>query len=191
MLTVYLDFKSPASYLAFEPTLALAQETGVSIDWLPFSARYFSVPEAQEDETVGERHRRVRAMAQRDTYLHYAGVQGRDMRFSNNPAGSDCALAAMAGLEGDPVPFLRAAFTAYWTEQADLNDETVVATLFQTIDKALPDPQLAQAKLASIRSKAEESGIFEAPSYLIADQLFLGREHLPWIRSLIAAEQGA
>ena len=29
MLTVFIDFKSPASFLALEPTLALAQETGV------------------------------------------------------------------------------------------------------------------------------------------------------------------
>ncbi|QTD54968.1 DsbA family protein [Parasphingorhabdus cellanae] len=190
MLTLYIDFKSAASYLALEPTLELARETGISIDWRPFSVRPFSVPVEQDEETVGERHRRVRAAAQRDVHLHYAAVQGRNMHFADTPAGSDAALAALAVMEGDPVPFIRAAFTAYWSKQADLADEAVVETLLRSVGIDGPDWQKAKAEMASIRSKAEESGIFETPSYLIADQLFLGREHLPWIRSLIAAEQG-
>ncbi len=188
MLTIYLDFKSPASYLALEPTLDMARETGVHIDWLPFSVRPFSVPEEQADETVGERHRRVRAIAQRDTYLHYSAVQGRTMLFSKTPAGSDLALAAMAGIAGDPVPFMRAAFAAYWIEQVDLNNEAVVVALLQSVGAAIPDLESARAKLALIRDKAGESGIFESPSYVIQDQLFVGREHLPWIKSLIVAE---
>lgn len=187
MLTVFIDFKSPASFLALEPTLALAQETGVQKDWFPFSVRPFSIPEEQAEETVGERHRRVRAIAQRDTHLHYARVQGREMRFSKTPAGSDAALAAMAGIDGDPVPFIRAAFAAYWTEQADLDNEAVVAALLSSLAMALPDWETAREKLVSIRAKAEESGIFESPSYVFADQLFVGREHLPWIGSLIKA----
>lgn len=187
MLMVFIDFKSPASYLALEPTLALARDTGVPIDWLPFSVRPFSIPEEQADETVGERHRRVRAIAQRDTHLHYAAVQGRAMHFPNTQAGSEAALSAMAGIDGDPVPFIRAAFAAYWTEQADLDDEAVVAALFSTLNMALPDMEAAREKLISIRTKAEESGIFESPSYVIAEELFVGRQHLPWIRSLIEA----
>ena len=109
------------------------------------------------------------------------------MRFAEMPAGSDAALAAMAGVDGDPVPFIRAAFAAYWTEQADLDDEAVVAALLSSVQMAVPDPQTACAKLLSIRAQAEEMGIFESPSYVISDQLFVGREHLPWIRSLIEA----
>lgn len=133
MLTLYIDFKSAASYLALKPTLELARETGISIDWRPFSVRPFSVPVEQDAETVGERHRRVRAAAQRDVHLHYAAVQGRDMHFADTPAGSDAALEALAVMEGDPVSFIRAAFTAYWTEQADLADEAVVEVLLQSV----------------------------------------------------------
>lgn len=191
MLTVTIDFKSPASCLALEPTLDLARETGVQIEWLPFSVRPFLIPEQKAEETVGERHRRVRALSQRDTWLHYAAVQGRDMHFAETPAGSDAALVALASIDGDPVPFIRAAFAAYWNEQADLDDETVVAALLTSVQKPVPDPQLASEKLLLIRTRAEEDGIFESPSYIIADQLFVGREHLPWIRSLIEAAKVA
>jgi len=187
MLTVFIDFKSPASFLALEPTLTLVRETGVQIDWLPFAVRPFLIPEEQVNESVGERHRRVRAIAQRDTHLHYAAVQGREMHFSKTPAGSDTALAAMAGIDGDPVPFIRAAFDAYWRDQADLDDETVVTDLLSSLNLPLLDMQSAREKLDSSRAIAEDSGIFESPSYVIADQLFIGREHLPWIGSLIEA----
>lgn len=187
MLTVYIDFKSPASCLAIEPTLELVRDTGVPIEWLPFSGRPFCVPAEQPDETVGERHRRVRAVARRETHLHYAAVQGRVMRFAETPAGCDTALAAMAAIEGDPVPFIRAAFAAYWSDGADLDDDAVIAALLSSVQKAVPDPHSARAKLLSIRAETEEYGIFESPSYVIADQLFVGREHLPWIRSLIKA----
>tara|TARA_R100001244_G_scaffold86820_1_gene66239 strand:- start:15152 stop:15727 length:576 start_codon:yes stop_codon:yes gene_type:complete len=187
MLTVAIDFKSPASCLALEPTLELARQTGVQIDWLPYPVRPFSVPEERAAETVGERHRRVRAVARRDTHLHYAAVQGRPMHFAKTPAGSETALAVLAGMNGDPVPFLRAAFAAYWTEQADLDDEAVVTALLSSLQMPLPDLASARIKLASDRARADEYGIFDSPSYVIADQLFVGREHLPWIASLIKA----
>lgn len=185
MLTVYIDFKSPASYLALEPTLVLAGETGTAIQWLPFSTRPSSIPEKQIDETVGDSHRRVRALARRNTHLHYAKIQGLEMRFAANPAGCDMALGAMAAIEGDPLPFIHAAFHAYWSDQADLNDEQTVTSLLHICDIANFNPVTGQASLDAIRDRAIETGIFETPFYKIDDQLFLGREHLPWIRNII------
>lgn len=185
MLTIYIDFKAPASYLALAPTLVLAEETGTAIQWLPFSTRQFAIPEKQPDETVGDSHRRVRALARRDTHLHYAQIQGLEMRFADIPAGSDMALAAMSAIDGDPLPFMRAAFAAYWSDQADLNDPQIVTSLLHICSIRYIDPQRELATLHAIREGAIEGGIFETPFYKIDDQLFLGREHLPWIRNII------
>ena len=35
-LIVYLDFKSPYAYLAWQPTLEMARELGVPVGWRPF-----------------------------------------------------------------------------------------------------------------------------------------------------------
>ena len=186
MLTIYIDFKSAASYLALNPTLALIEETGIEARWLPFSSRPFTIPEEIPDETVGERHRRVRAIAQRDAHLHYAAVQKIELQFSNNPKGSETALAALAVLDSDPVPFIRSAFKAYWADEADLGDENIVAELLQNCGCETPNWSNAMAALQAIRENAEEQKVFETPTFLIEDQIFLGREHLPWIRSIIA-----
>ena len=185
MLTIYVDFKCPGSCLALEPVLSLIADTGVEARWLPFSTRPFTVPADKPYETVGERHRRVRAIARRDVHLHYAGVQGRTMHFAERPHGSDTALAALAAIEGDPVPFIHAAFTAYWEEGADLDNPGVVASLCAKCDLETPDFGGGAEKRDTIRDNALDLGVFDTPSFMIADQLFLGREHLPWIRSLI------
>lgn len=83
--------------------------------------------------------------------------------------------------------FVQSAFKAYWTANADLSDQITVLKLardsglilteeaLSSVTKALPDHQF----------QAEESGVFTTPTYRINDQLFVGREHLPWISSLI------
>ncbi|GAB5487074.1 MAG: hypothetical protein Pars2KO_06440 [Parasphingorhabdus sp.] len=186
MLTIFIDFKSAASYLALKPALALIEKTGVEAKWLPFSSRPFTIPENQPDETVGERHRRVRAIAQRDAHLHYAAVQKIDLQFSNNPKSSDAALAALAVLDSDPVPFIRAAFKAYWSDKSNLDDQISVGQLLKNCGCEISDWPEALAALQTIREKAEEQKVFETPTFLIDGQIFLGREHIPWISNIIA-----
>lgn len=189
MLIIYLDFKSAASYLALGPTIALIEETGVKANWLTFSSRPFTIPVEQSEETVGERHRRVRAIARRDTHLHYAAMQNLDMSFADQPKGSETALAALAALDCDPVPFIRSAFSAYWKEQKDLDDQLVIEQILKQCGLDQPDWSDAFSKLNDIRQQAEDQKIFETPSFLIDGQLFLGREHLPWVRSIITGKE--
>ncbi len=189
MLTIFIDFKSPASYLALEPTIALIEETGVETKWLPFSTRPFNIPPEKSDETVGERHRRVRARAQRDTHLFYAKALGREMRFPDPMPGSEAALAALAAYDGNPLEFIQAAFAAYWVRGADLDDEAVVSALLAEVGADTAGFAKAREKLAAIQSAAMESGVIDAPAYVIDEQLFVGREHLPWIGEIIAANR--
>ena len=184
MLTIYIDFKSPASYLALKPTIALIEETGIEAQWLPFSSRPFIIPAEKPDETIGERHRRVRAISQRDTHLHYAEVQGLEMTFADKPAGSEAALQAVTALRETSVSFVQSAFKAYWSEQVDLDDQGIVTQLLENCGHGALDWETSARQLDEIREEALERKVFETPTYLIDGQIFLGREHLPWIRSL-------
>ena len=77
MLTVYIDFKSAASYLALEPTLALARELGVAIDWRPFrTTERRPVPTRVADASVTESHRAARERSRRAMDQHYAMLRG-------------------------------------------------------------------------------------------------------------------
>ena len=185
MLTVYLDFKSPATYLAMKPTLALVDRLGLQTSWKPFRTVERDVPKLGKEETVGESHRRVRTASQRALAIKYAKHQGIDLKFPEKLGASDLALGALAAIEGDPVPFIQSAIDAYWQLHADLDDRQVVQTLIENTGTQLSaDLSACRELLEAAQEAAEEAGIVGAPAYVIAEQLFVGREHLPWIEAI-------
>ena len=191
MLTVYIDFKSPAAYLAIKPTLALAERLSLPLDWRPFQTIERDVPKLGKEETVGESHRRVRAASQRALAIKYASHQGIDLKFPPRPGVTDLALAVLAELEGDPLPFVEAAFATYWQAHADLNDPAIVQEIIAGSGvEYTGDLKTALESLGVALQQAEDAGIVGAPAYVIAEQIFVGREHLPWIEEIARAEAG-
>lgn len=187
MLKIFVDFKSPAAYLALMPTKALLKETGEAAQWLPFRVRERDVPPAGENETVGESHRRVRAESRRRIFRHYADVQGIEMNFPAKRMSTDLALGTMAEINGPRLAYVEACFHAYWVENADLDDAAVVSGLLQKADAAHHgDLSTARDSLEKAFDEAEQEGVVDTPGYLIGGQFFAGREHLPWVRQLIA-----
>lgn len=188
MLTVYIDFKSPNAYLALKPTLALADRLDVEIDWRPFRAHERDVPSEGTEESVAQSHRRVRAASRRRLQIKYAKHQGIDLRFPEKLGESDLALGALAAISGHRLPYIKACFEAYWEHHADLNSEATVTDLLRQsgADLSIPISELS-ALFEDANAQAEEAGIVDAPAYVIDDQIFVGREHLPWIEELITA----
>ena len=136
---------------------------------------------------VGESHRRVRAASQRALAIKYAEHQGIDLRFPERLGTSDLALGVLAMIEGDPLPFIQAAFEAYWQDHADLDEIQTIQRLVGNTDTRLSADLLkGRDLLESAQEQAEEAGIVGAPAYVIADQIFVGREHLPWIEDIAA-----
>ena len=189
IMQLYIDFKCPSSYLALRPTLALSEQLGVPIGWHPMRSYQSPLMDEKPHEEVGQRHRRVRALARQKTHQLYAQVQNLSLNFRNPPTNTDMALAALCllGDDGsDPLPFITAAFEAYWTGDADLNDARSVAALSGAPDlQNGDDSDGASARLEAALSEAEEKGIFTSPTYVVSEQIFVGREHLPWIRELL------
>ena len=188
-LQLYIDFKSPGSYLALKPTLALLDKTKASAQWLPFNTKQRPIPLKKEDETRSETHSRVRENARLDTHLLYAGLQATQMHFPDSPGNADLALAALVYTGNDPVAFIKAAYEAYWVTNLDLADREVISSLLKDNgydDKAFDAEHYLKLQQES-QAAAEASGIVDAPAYLIGDNIFIGREHLPWIAELLAS----
>lgn len=187
MMRIYIDFKSPAALLAMKPTLALSERLGQTFEYLPFRTSQFAIPEKKNEETRGETHRRVRALARRDTYLKYAAIQGTEMKFQDEPGKSDLALAALLFAKTSPIAFMEAAFRACWSARKDLNDPDVVAALLSASghDASGFDAEKSLGDLQKVHQDAEDIGIIDTPAFVIGAQIFIGREHLPWIETLL------
>ena len=180
-MDVFIDFKSPAAYLALGPTLALAKRLPVEINWHPCMSRPSIIPQAQANEDRGATHRRVRAIQRQKTFLHYAGVQQITMNFRKSPGNTDFALATLETLTGDRTPFVIDAFQAYWTSAQDLNDPHTV----QQLAPKSPGSLDVSSALDRAFERSQTYGVIDAPAYVVAGQLFIGREHLPWIERLL------
>ena len=191
MLSVYIDFKSAASYLALKPSLALRERHQLEIAWKPYQTQARDLPDQLENESVGQRHRRVRALSQRATWLKYAALQGVPLHFPERPGVTDLALGVLARLktEDEQLRYIQAAFEAYWVAHADLNDPTFVTKLITQVKLAgALNEDSARAALTASQAHAEDLGVVDAPAYILADHLFIGREHLPWIEELIISD---
>lgn len=187
MLRIYIDFKSPAACLAMAPTFALAQKLGLTFEYLPFRTRQSAIPEQKSDETKGETHRRVRALARRDTHLKYAALQGTSMTFRDEPGETDVALAALLCVQPSPEKFMQAAFAAYWAGQQNLNYASVIKDLLGSAgyDASTFDAEKHLAERDAVQQEAEDLGVIDTPAYVLDGQIFIGREHLPWIEALL------
>ena len=179
MLQVFVDFKSPAAYLALKPTRALASDLGLTVIWRPIKTTQHAVPQIQPDEDQGTSHRRVRAQARQQVHLHYASIQSLPMRFPTRFCETDLALGVLDALSCETVEvvdaFVTAAFEAYWSDHADLDQGSVVAGVLSAcemkagltdeVQKTLP------ARLSSIAAVAHEAGVVDAPAYLVEGQV--------------------
>lgn len=185
MLEVYLDFKCAGSLLALNPTLAMAGRTGAEVAWRPFSTAERDVPGEGADAATVESHRAVREASRRAIHRKYAELLGVDLAFPESEGRTDLALGALTEIRGDALPFIRAAFAAYWQDQRDLDDPMVVAKILALsgVDHS-GDLGETRARFATAQADAEAQGIVDAPAYVIGGQIFIGRQHLPWIDEL-------
>ncbi|MBU2646556.1 DsbA family protein [bacterium] len=191
MLKIYLDFKSPMFYLAYKPTLAMIERHQMVPEWIPFRSIQEPVPLRLAEETKTQTHLRIRAEARLKTHLMYAEYQKLPMKFPPVPGETDLALAALLHLQTDPGNFIQAALEAYWIKNADLNSFEVVSSILSDvgIDPAQCDFATYLTELEAIQKDAWDGGVVDAPAYVIGGQVFIGREHFPWIESLIVAQK--
>jgi 2-hydroxychromene-2-carboxylate isomerase len=85
-----------------------------------------------------------------------------------------------------------AIFERFWKRELDIED---VAVIGGVLAEAGADPaEFADyaagpgpAELSNICRAAEEIGVFGVPSFIVAGELFWGREHLPDIREMLGA----
>ena len=185
MITAYIDIKSLGSYLAIKPICDLAKKTGVAIEWRPFVAPARALPTLTDDETVTQAHHRVRAEAEHRTHLRYAELLA--IEYCPPLLGQDLetAMSLIAAADGNKAALVRALFKAYWVHAENLDDASLLRTLCGDAGVTFVEPDVENIALLESQSEAERMGVFDTPTFIVKDQLFLGRAHLPWIEQLL------
>ena len=189
-LTATLDIKSPESYLALGPTRALARDLGIEVDWLPVvTAPPRPAPEGNDR---GSRHKQHRATYRARDLARYAKVAGLTLFDPERNPDSTLAGMAMLAAKGHSTSalhaFLDAAFERYWKAELNLEDPEALAALLRGsgVDGFSRDADAFESLQASLAT----AGLYDAPGYLIEEDVFLGRAHLPMIRWILEGRVG-
>ncbi len=199
-LTLAIDFASPYAYLAVQPTCAMADQLGIEIDWQPFlidAEKPPKPPSGPEDR--GLRHRAMRAAYMQGELARYMADRGVVVRDLGKH--SDSTLAAMTLLwlkresPGLVRSFVEKVFEAYWRGKLNIEDKPALQRLLSAMGAPVAgyDAYISgegPAELQRVRTKLLDTGVFEVPAYVVGNEVFFGRRHLPLIRGILAANPG-
>lgn len=192
MIEIAFDFTSVASLLAYRPTQALAEELGVEVAWLPFPTPARPVPESRAEESIGERHARIRAEYVAQDAARYARVQG--IALARDAAGVDGTVASAgclwANRHGVGGRYVADVLYPFWANALDIEDGERIRALLDELGAPGFDPPALAEDLREQAAALAARGVFSAPTYLVAEQLFIGRAHLPMIRWLLGGQEG-
>lgn len=209
-LDVYLDLKSPHAYLAVRPTLEVARDFRVAVNFLPYTLSYETLgvskkvgPDMQRQPAspAADRKARMYYAAARE----YAALQGLPFKSPQRLLDSSVAHKAFlfAKQQTLEVPFAMYVYLHGWgsgwqefelesTRQLREACESVGVNTAGFDDYVGPGGE-GEGELAEIMQTAETNGLVGAPHYVFTDHgrarrkgLF-GREHLALIRGKFMA----
>ena len=195
-LECFFDCSSPWTYFAFESLLRMHQEIGVTIEWRPFLVG--GVFNAVNQSVYNSRDTPVPAKTayskkDQQDWARYLGLSIH-YRPTVFPVNSVKAMRACIVLEpeGKLIPFARAVFKAYWTDDKDISQLPVLseicsaleidaAKLFATIEQ-----QSVKDTLRTNTQEAISRGGFGSPTIFVGgDDMYFGNDRMPLIRDAV------
>ena len=196
LLTVYIDYKSPYAYLAVEPTWTLARDYKVTLEWLPYtldipdylgSAKVNNDGQILENDRTPHQWRKVKY-----SYMdarRYANLRGLTIRGPQKIWDSSLASVGLlyAQKHGKFREYNGFVFDRFWRRELDIEDAEVIQSVLSEIGADVTgfDSFVAsEGRLMhdQIRAEAEKKGIFGVLTYVLNNEIFWGREHLPLVR---------
>lgn len=179
----FYDYISLYSYLADSQ---LASLDGAEIVYRPMLLG--AVMEATGNRAPG-------IVEAKEKYLHVDAerwAQRYSMPFNWNPlfpqnTANALRLALVAEKRGVFEVVHQPLFNAMWAEEKDLGDDNVVAEIAAKVSITIDDIKNPAIKeeLRANTSEAVERGVFGAPTFFIADEMFFGNDRFEFIKEAI------
>ncbi len=189
----YFDFGSPAAYLASTQLPALASATGATVLWRPMLlGGVFMATGNASPASVPAKGKYI--FRDFDRFAQRYGVPLKTNPFF--PINTLTLMRIAVGLQmrQDPrfMDYCGAMFRAIWVEAQNMNDPATVASVLQASGfdapalLALASQQAVKDKLKALTEEAVARGVFGAPTFFVADQMFWGQDRLDFVREALA-----
>ena len=200
-ISIYIDFKSPYTYLAIKPSKEFAKDLKLKINWLPYvldipgylgSAKVDNKGKVLESNRNDHQWRRVRYSymdCRRYANLRKMTVLGPQKIWNTRLV----SIALLWVKKHNPLlveDFIDHIFLNFWKRELDIENFDIVETIIEKCGISLSgfkewEKSAGKKELDVIMNEAHKKGVFGVPSYLVEDELFWGREQIPLIRAKI------
>jgi 2-hydroxychromene-2-carboxylate isomerase len=199
MIEFFFDCSSPWTWLGFERIQPLAAELGVPVTWRPilvggvFNAVNGSVYEGRRNPVPAKARYMAKDLAD------WARLQGLEIRFPPTvfPVNSVKAMRACCWLGQDCVPFARAAFRAYWSDDRDISQDAVLAEVAEAagVDATAMVAAIGtDAVKAQLRANTDDliaRGGFGSPTIFVGgEDMYFGNDRMPLVRAAVERLRG-
>ena len=189
---LWLDLRSPYSYLAKDPAYDLEREFEAELHLRPFALNIAGVVNLNDPEAIARGMRKVK-------YLY------ADARRFANPRGLtllgprkifDQTLIHLAWLYADRSGHGRAvidlAYPRFFKRELDYEDRAAVMGLLTDagVDAVGFDAFVAgegPAELKRHQQEAEQQGVFAVPTFVVEGELFWGQDRIDFVRAKLGA----
>ncbi len=205
-MIVYIDYKSPYAFIAKDPTYAIADQLGITIDWRPLTLdipSYLGSARLDDKGKVATSNRTPQQWtgvkyAYRDA-RRYAALSDYTLRGTTKIWDSSLASIGMSWTkaQGD-VPLRRYSdivYERFWKRELDIENPEVIEGLINEAGAetgGFADYLEGEGRRFHDETQARifAAGVFGVPSYIVDGELFFGREHLPMVRWLLGGRKG-
>ncbi|MDO9198566.1 2-hydroxychromene-2-carboxylate isomerase [Rhodoferax sp.] len=190
----YFDFGSPAAYLAWTQLPKICAETGAQLVWKPMLL-------GGVFQATGNRAPMMVPLKGSYLFVDLARFARRydvPLKFNPNfPINTLTLMRAAVGLQmrGDVrfEDYCAAMFRAIWVDAQNMNDPAVVAAVLTSAGfdpqalLALSSEPAVKDGLKAVTEAAVQRGVFGAPTFFVADQMFWGQDRLDFVREALAS----
>lgn len=214
MITAYINLCSLSSWLSLAGLKEIQQGTGVTIHWQPMLKLLGNVtpPPKTDDPLADFKNRRAQARQQfldaehkrvceRLQITEAAGASEYDtlhvslgLDWLTDQAGSHAEITVQTFFD-----YMEAVFAAHYRDSQNLESlEAAAGLLSNVLPKSLKAKidsfhQFVEARAETLRNSADElleAGILYSPAFVVEQEIFHGRQHLPLIAWMLKGRQG-
>ena len=189
---LWLDLRSPYSFLAKDPAYALEKELGATLRLRPFSLNLATIANLNDPAALANGLRKVK-------YLYadarrFAGPRG--ITLLGPKKIFDQKLVHLAWLfaerSGKGRTLIDLAYPRFFKRELDYEDRGAIDALLK---EAGVDPSGFEAyaagdgpaELAAHQAEGEKQGVFAVPTFVVDGELFWGQDRIDFVRAKISA----
>jgi 2-hydroxychromene-2-carboxylate isomerase len=192
LIDFYWDLGSTNTYFALKLINPIAQRYGAEIQWHPFNLGYVF----QSNDYVLMDEPKAKLRNRRDDLMRWAKRYNLPFRIPDNfPIKTSRALRGAIAMRqwGKETEYMDAIFAAYWeNNDGSIGQYSTLRKVAESLDVNADEFELAseskmvRERLINSTNSALDRGVFGAPTMIIDNELYWGKDRMEFIEDQLA-----